>query len=114
MPPQQNSSVLFGFGVYEPSGRTIVPLAGMVVGNSLAATVLDPRAPHRVPPGFGWWEADGAELAPTNGVDDAVWNPATDSHIVAQYSADDLSGKRENRVALLDRAGLEPGQIEHG
>ena len=32
--------VLFGFGVYEPSGRTIVPLAGIVIGNSLAATVL--------------------------------------------------------------------------
>ncbi|MEM1332743.1 MAG: iron export ABC transporter permease subunit FetB [Actinomycetota bacterium] len=32
--------VLFGFGVYEPSGRTIVPLAGIVIGNSLSATVL--------------------------------------------------------------------------
>ncbi len=32
--------VLFGFGVYEPTGRTIVPLAGIVIGNSLAATVL--------------------------------------------------------------------------
>ena len=35
--------VLFGFGVYEPEGRTIVPLAGIVVGNSLAATVLVSR-----------------------------------------------------------------------
>jgi putative ABC transport system permease protein len=35
--------VLFGFGVYELEGRTIVPLAGMVVGNSLAATVLVSR-----------------------------------------------------------------------
>ncbi len=33
-------SVLFGFGIFEMDGRTIVPLAGMVVGNSLAATVL--------------------------------------------------------------------------
>lgn len=32
--------VLFGFGIFEPSGRTVVPLAGMVVGNSLGATVL--------------------------------------------------------------------------
>lgn len=32
--------VLFGFGVFEASGRTVVPLAGMVVGNSLGATVL--------------------------------------------------------------------------
>jgi putative ABC transport system permease protein len=35
--------VLFGFGVYPLEGRTIVPLAGMVVGNSLAATVLVSR-----------------------------------------------------------------------
>lgn len=35
--------VLFGFGVYPFEGRTIVPLAGMVVGNSLAATVLVSR-----------------------------------------------------------------------
>lgn len=32
--------VLFGFQVYELEGRTIVPLAGIVVGNSLSATVL--------------------------------------------------------------------------
>ncbi|WP_040491489.1 ABC transporter permease [Ilumatobacter nonamiensis] len=35
--------VLFGFHVYELEGRTIVPLAGMVVGNSLSATVLVSR-----------------------------------------------------------------------
>lgn len=35
--------VLFGFGVYPVEGRTIVPLSGMVVGNSLAATVLVAR-----------------------------------------------------------------------
>lgn len=32
--------VLFGFQVYELEGRTIVPLAGIVIGNSLSATVL--------------------------------------------------------------------------
>ena len=32
--------VLFGFGVFELTPRTLVPLSGMVVGNSLAATVL--------------------------------------------------------------------------
>jgi putative ABC transport system permease protein len=35
--------VLFGFRVYELEGRTIVPLAGIVVGNSLSATVLVSR-----------------------------------------------------------------------
>jgi putative ABC transport system permease protein len=32
--------VLFGFGVFEISGRTVVPLSGMIIGNSIAATVL--------------------------------------------------------------------------
>jgi putative ABC transport system permease protein len=32
--------VLFGLRVFEANGRTIVPLTGMVVGNSIAATVL--------------------------------------------------------------------------
>ncbi len=27
--------VLFGFGIYDLEGRTLVPLAGMVIGNSL-------------------------------------------------------------------------------
>jgi putative ABC transport system permease protein len=35
--------VLFGFGVYPVEGRTLVPLAGMVVGNSLSSTVLVSR-----------------------------------------------------------------------
>lgn len=35
--------VLFGFGVFELRGRSLVPLAGMIVGNSLSATVLVAR-----------------------------------------------------------------------
>ncbi len=35
--------VLFGLGVFEPTGRAIVPLAGMTVGNSMTATVLASR-----------------------------------------------------------------------
>ncbi len=35
--------VLFGFRVYDVEGRTIVPLAGIVIGNSLSATVLVSR-----------------------------------------------------------------------
>ena len=35
-----------------------------------------------------------------NGIDDAVWNPATDPHLAARYSADDLSGKQACRAAL--------------
>ncbi|HEV3451110.1 MAG TPA: iron export ABC transporter permease subunit FetB [Acidimicrobiia bacterium] len=35
--------VLFGFGVFTLSVRTIVPLAGLMIGNSMAATVLVAR-----------------------------------------------------------------------
>ncbi len=35
--------VLFGFGVFDLDVRTIVPLAGLMIGNSLAATVLVAR-----------------------------------------------------------------------
>ncbi len=42
----------------------------------------------------------------TNGVDYDIWNPETDPHIAANFSADDLSGKRECRLDLLRRFGL--------
>ncbi|MEZ5372283.1 MAG: iron export ABC transporter permease subunit FetB [Microthrixaceae bacterium] len=36
-------AVLFGFGIFAVSPRTVVPLAGMVVGNSLSSVVLAAR-----------------------------------------------------------------------
>jgi len=42
----------------------------------------------------------------TNGVDYDVWNPETDADIAANFSADDLSGKRECKLDLLRRFGL--------
>jgi starch synthase len=41
-----------------------------------------------------------------NGVDDAVWNPATDALLAGQYDADDLTGKLACRTALQREAGL--------
>lgn len=42
----------------------------------------------------------------TNGVDYDVWNPETDPHIAANFSAEDLSGKRECKIDLLRRFDL--------
>jgi starch synthase len=41
-----------------------------------------------------------------NAVDYEVWDPATDPHIAAHFSAADLSGKRECKIDLLRRFDL--------
>ncbi len=43
-----------------------------------------------------------------NGVDTAVWNPATDRLIPARYTAANLAGKAECRRELLRQCGFEP------
>jgi starch synthase len=42
----------------------------------------------------------------TNGVDYDVWNPETDPHIAANFSANDLSGKLQCKLDLLRRFDL--------
>lgn len=41
-----------------------------------------------------------------NGIDDEIWNPATDAALPAPYDADDPSGKRASRDALAQQLGL--------
>ncbi|WAS92797.1 glycogen synthase GlgA [Nannocystis punicea] len=43
-----------------------------------------------------------------NGIDTETWNPATDPHLPAPYSADDLTGKRIGKRALQLELGLHP------
>jgi starch synthase len=43
-----------------------------------------------------------------NGIDTTVWDPATDSHIVATYDAKRLTRRVSNRRAIEQRFGLAP------
>ena len=42
-----------------------------------------------------------------NGIDDTVWNPATDSLIAAPFSAQRLPRRAANKAALQERLGLD-------
>lgn len=41
-----------------------------------------------------------------NGIDTEVWDPSSDPHIAAAYTAEDLEGKRRCRSALREEMGL--------
>lgn len=50
-----------------------------------------------------------------NGIDDDVWNPATDKSLAANYSLKDLSNRVANKRAIEKRFNLEAGDgIIHG
>lgn len=44
-----------------------------------------------------------------NGIDTAEWNPATDPHLAARYTAGKLAARATNSRALEQEFGLEPG-----
>jgi starch synthase len=44
-----------------------------------------------------------------NGIDTTIWNPETDPHLPASYSASQLAGKAGCKAALLEELGLRTG-----
>jgi len=44
-----------------------------------------------------------------NGIDTALWDPATDAALPARYSAAGMAGKAACRADLAERLGLDPG-----
>ncbi len=91
-------SFLKGGCFYADKVTTVSPTyAGEIQGPD-AGTGLDGLMRNR---------AAGSDLVGIlNGVDHAVWNPATDPHLAATYDADSLHAKAANKVALQRRLGL--------
>jgi starch synthase len=85
--------------------------AGLIAADALstvsptyAREIQTPKLGH----GLDWLlRARRGRLAGiSNGVDYDIWNPETDPDIAANYSAGDLSGKRECKLDLLRRFNL--------
>jgi len=47
-----------------------------------------------------------------NGIDTAIWDPASDSHLPANYEREDLSGKLACKQALMSAMGLAAEHVE--
>lgn len=77
------------------------------VSPTYAREIQTPELGHRLD---GVLRAKGRVLGIVNGVDYAVWNPATDSHLAARYDAEDVSNKARCKGALRKELGfpLEP------
>lgn len=87
-------------------------LKGGLTHTDMATTVSPTHAEELRTPagGFGLHEVFewmGSRFTGVlNGIDQSVWNPATDPGIAARFTADDLEGKRECKLDLQRRFGL--------
>ena len=86
---------LHGYGSDERQLDTLLPL-------DLPVITVQPRAPHPVDPGFGWWlpvvseQGDAVELAPGAGVDAAV-----DEVVATLVSSQEAEGVGPDSTVLL-------------
>ena len=97
-------------GGLERSGSINLLQAGLV--HSTMVSTVSPRYATEIQTRSGGEGMDGLlrargdVLGILNGIDDVVWNPETDRHIAAPYSARDLSGKALCKAALQREMGL--------
>lgn len=102
---------LYNFRQLEWYNRVNLLKGGLAFAD--AVTTVSPTHAHELRTaggGFGLHEVfvqlGGRFLGITNGIDQSVWNPATDPHITAHYSAEDLAGKARCKAALQRQCGL--------
>jgi starch synthase len=106
LPPE-----LFTPAYFEWYGRLNVLKSGLTFAD-VAVTVSPTHARELRTPegGFGLHDLFGRLsdrfVGILNGIDLRAWDPRTDSHLPATYSADDLGGKRRCKAALQESYGL--------
>lgn len=104
---------LFNYRQLEWYGQLNLLKGGLVFAD--AVTTVSPTHAHELRTQAGGFGLDGVFVSlrdrfvgVTNGIDQEQWNPATDPLIPANYSTDNLEGKRRCRNALLREIGLRP------
>jgi starch synthase len=88
------------------------PLSGaLALANRIVA--VSPNYAREIQTPTGGFGLDGplgdrydAIIGILNGIDTEVWNPATDRHLPAAYTASSLDGKAASRTALTERLGF--------
>ncbi|MBN1221972.1 MAG: glycogen synthase GlgA [Candidatus Aminicenantes bacterium] len=97
---------LFSMAALEFYGKVNL-MKGGILFSDLVTTVSKKYAREILTPEYGYG-LDGVlrtrkkdVFGVLNGVDYRTWNPETDPHIAANYSSDDLSGKKECKEDLL-------------
>lgn len=98
-------------GALEFYGGLNLMKAGLVFADAITTVSPSYASEIRAPEaGYGLdgvLRAAGSRLRGIlNGIDTAVWNPATDPHLPAHFDADDLSGKAACKQALQAASGL--------
>jgi starch synthase len=116
-PPQTIEKLLLPWDMFTSDKLehydTLDFLKGGVVYSDAITTVSRKYAEEIQTPEFGngldgvLRQRSGDLFGILNGIDYEEWNPATDPHIAAHFSAENLAGKKECRRDLLHAYGLE-------
>ncbi len=102
---------LYNWRQLEWHGRVNLLKGGLVFAD--AVTTVSPTHAHELRTPAGGFGLDGVFVSLkdrfvgiTNGIDQTMWNPATDPQIEANYTVDSLEGKRLCRTALQKEMGF--------
>jgi starch synthase len=118
IPPQESAAL--GLPDPEPGRDGVDLLRGAIRAADIVNTVSPTYARETLTPEYGAGVDDLLRglgeryLGIINGIDPALWDPATDPAIAARYSRDDRSGKSACKADLIARHGLDAATGDWG